>query len=192
MSGKQDIYHSILIVSSSEQFDAKLKKYLTGFITIDCKKSAALARRCILEKYYDIIVINAPLSDESGIEFALDTSEKCNASILFVSPVEVYDDVLENITDRGILAISKDMLDRRLDKAIRYLVSVQNRIHKLEQKNITLEEKIKEIRVVNKAKGLLTQHKGMTEDEAHRYIGKLAMDNGVSRKRIAEDIIEEY
>lgn len=189
MSRKSDIYHSILIVSSSEQFNAKVKKFLTGFVTIDIKKSVALARRCILEKYYDIIVINAPLQDESGIEFAFDSTDKSNASILLVTPREVYEDVLEHVTDRGILAITKDMTDSRLDKAIRYLIAIQNRMHKLEKKTLTLEEKMEEIRLVNRAKLLLMEQKGMTEDEAHAYIGKCAMDNGVSRKRIAEDII---
>ncbi len=192
MSGKQDIYHSILIVSSSEKFNSRIKKSLRGFITIDVKKSAALARRCILERYYDIIVINAPLKDESGIELAFDTAEKCNTSILFVCPAEVYDSVLENVTDRGILAITKDMPENRLDTAIRFLASVQERIRKLEQKNVSLEEKMKEIKIVGKAKGLLIEKKGMTEEEAHRFIGKMAMDNGVSRKHIAEDIIDEY
>ena len=189
MSRKSDIYHSILIVSSSEQFNSKIKKYLTGFVTIDIKKSVALARRSILEKYYDIIVINAPLQDESGIEFAFDATDKCNASVLFVSPREVYEDVLENVTDKGILAITKDMIDGRLDKAIRYLTAVQSRMHKLEKKTLTLEEKMEEIRLVNRAKLLLMEQKGMTEDEAHSYILKCAMDNGVSRRRIAEDII---
>ncbi len=189
MSRKSDIYHSILIVSSSDHFNSKIKKYLTGFITIDIKKSVSIARRCILEKYYDIIVINAPLQDESGIEFAFDSIEKSNASVLFVSPIEVYEDVLENVTDKGILAITKDMVDSRLDKAIRYLIAVQNRVHRLEQKTLTLEEKMEEIRIVNRAKLILVEQRNMTEDEAHAYIGKCAMDNGVSRRRIAEDII---
>ena len=187
---KQDIYHSILIVSSSDRFTAMVKKSLHGFITIDCKKSAALARRCILERYYDIVVINAPLSDESGIELAIDTTEHSNASVLFVSPKEVFDDVLENVTDLGIFALSKDSLNAYLDKGIRHLVAVQNRIHKLEQKTIKLEEKLNEIKIVNKAKGYLMDRKGMSEDEAHRHIGKLAMDNGISRKAAAEEILD--
>ena len=84
------------------------------------------------------------------------------------------------------------MPENRLDTAIRYLASIQDRIRKLEQKNISLEEKMKEIKIIGKAKGLLIEKKGMTEEEAHRYIGKMAMDNGVSRKHIAEDIIDEY
>ena len=50
---------------------------------------------------------------------------------------------------------------------------------------------MEEIRIVSKAKILLVEKKKMTEDEAHRYIGKMAMDHGVSRKRIAEQLIED-
>ena len=192
MSVQQEFYYSILIVSSSDKFSESVKRHLKGFRTIDIRKSSALARRCILERYYDIIVINAPLKDESGIEFAFDVTDRCNSSVLFVSPIEVYDDVLENTTDRGILSISKDMVDTRLGVAISYLSAVQGRFKRLEKKTLSLEEKIKEIRLVNKAKALLIEKKDMSEDEAHRYIGKLAMDNGVSRGRIAEDIIDEY
>ena len=61
----------------------------------------------------------------------------------------------------------------------------------LEQKVQNAEEKVQEIRLIDKAKFLLVEQRHMTEDEAHRYIGKNAMDHGVSRKRIAQQIIDE-
>ena len=41
--GRDDIQHSILIVSASEQFDAVVKKSLKNFITIDRVSSVATA-----------------------------------------------------------------------------------------------------------------------------------------------------
>ena len=41
----------------------------------------------------------------------------------------------------------------------------------------------------NKAKAILINKKGLSEAEAHKAIGKLAMDNGVSRGEIAKRII---
>ena len=191
MYRQSDIRYSILIVSSSERFVHFVKKSLEGFITIDVKKSGTLARRSLVERDYDIIVINSPLPDESGIELVRDSSDRSRGLILFVTPVEVYDDVLENVTDRGVLVITNEMVDDRLDKAIRYLTALQGRIHRLEQKTLTLEEKMTEIRLVNRAKALLIKNKGVSEDEAHKMIGKLAMDNGVSRGEVARKLIEE-
>ncbi|MGX8714118.1 MAG: hypothetical protein ACSW8A_00005, partial [Lachnospiraceae bacterium] len=81
MAGKYDIYHSILIVSQSEQFNSVVKQSFVRVASIECRKSAATARRSILERYYDIIVINGPLQDETGESLALDAAEKSNALV---------------------------------------------------------------------------------------------------------------
>ena len=45
---------------------------------------------------------------------------------------------------------------------------------------------------MNRAKGLLIDHLKMTEQEAHRYIEKAAMDNSVKKTVIAQNIINMY
>ena len=183
--------HSILIVSASEQFDAIVKRSLKGFTTINFVKSGSLARRSVMEKEYDIIVVNSPLPDETGIDLALDTAENSRASILLVVPKEIYEDVLERVTDLGVLVLPKPFPKGRVDKAVRFLAAIQKKSLKLEKKVLSIEEKMEELRLVSRAKILLVEKKHMSEDEAHRYIGKAAMDNGVSRKRIAEKILED-
>lgn len=183
--------HSILIVSASEQFDAIVKRSLKGFTTINFVKSGSLARRSVMEKEYDIIVVNSPLPDETGIDLALDTAEKSRASILLVVPKEIYEDVLERVTDLGVLVLPKPFPKGRVDKAVRFLAAIQKKSLKLEKKVLSIEEKMEELRLVSRAKILLVEKKNMSEDEAHRYIGKAAMDNGLSRKRIAEKILED-
>ena len=120
MPKRDDIYHSILIVSASEQFNTIVKKSLSGFLTVEVRKSAALARRCILERYYDIVVINAPLPDERGEELAGDVTDACNASVLLVVPQDVYEDSLSSVTDHGVLVVPKPFPRGRIDKAIRF------------------------------------------------------------------------
>ena len=50
---------------------------------------------------------------------------------------------------------------------------------------------MEELRLISRVKITLVEKKHMTEDEAHKYIGKFAMDNGLSRKRAAEYIMNE-
>ena len=191
MPKSKDVHHSILIVTKSGQFDAIVKKSLEGFITIDTRKSASLARRSIIEKSYDLVVIDSPLPDETGIDLALDVTDRYKSLVLLVTPQDIYDDVLERVTDYGVLAVSKPFPRERLDKAIRFMVAMHGRIHKLEEKTLSVEEKMEEIRIVSRAKLFLVERKNMSEDEAHRFIGKCAMDRGVSRKAIAQKILEE-
>ncbi len=192
MPKKDDINRSILIVSSSEKFDLLVKRSLAGFITIDSRKTVSLARRAILERNYDLVVINAPMPDETGVEFALDVSEKRGTMVLIVAPEEVYGDVSDRVTDHGVMVLSKPITPSRFDRGIRFLVAMTDKLHQYEKKAISVEEKMEEIRIVSKAKILLVEKKHMTEDEAHRFIGKQAMNNGVSRRVIAEKIIDDY
>ena len=50
---------------------------------------------------------------------------------------------------------------------------------------------MQEIRLVNRAKWLLITEKGMTEEDAHRCIEKLAMNNCITKSAAAQAIIDE-
>ncbi len=191
MQKKESACNSILIVSGSEQFDYLVKKSLVGFLTIDVVRSVALARRHILEKDYDIVTVNMPLSDETGTEFAIDVSERSTASVLIVSPAETYADVMEMVTDHGVMVVVSPSPPMVMEKAIRLLIALQGRIKAMQKKLRTAEEKMEELRTVSKAKLVLVEKKHLTEEEAHKYIGKQAMNHGVSRKRIAEAILDD-
>ena len=49
-----------------------------------------------------------------------------------------------------------------------------------------------EIKIVNRAKWTLINSLNMSEEDAHRYIEKQAMDRCVSKRAIAEEIIRSY
>ncbi len=192
MSRNEDAKNSILIVSASDQFNALVKSSLKGYITIDIVKSASLARRRAMEQDYDLTVVNAPLPDESGEDLVMDIADETDSSVLVVVPREVYEDVLEPITDAGVLAIPKPSPKGRIDKGIRYLTALRERTRRLEKKISSLEDKLEEQKLTGRAKLLLMEKKKMSEDDAHRHIGKLAMDRGVSRKIAAQWILEDY
>jgi len=187
----KDIQHSILIVSSSDRFALLVKKSLKNYITIDIAKSSSFARRYILEKDYSLVVIDSPLPDETGEDLALDITERRDASVMLIAPEEISGFVMENAADHGILVIRKPAPAGQIDKAIRFLSAVQNKIARLKQKTRKAEEKLEESRAVNRAKLLLVEKKGFTEESAHKFIGKQAMNRRVSRKRIAQRIIED-
>ena len=187
------IQHSVLIASSSEQFDAIVKRSLPkkSFPSVESRKSASLARRSFLERYYDLVIINAPLPDENGLEISLDIIDTSNASVLLVVSKESYDDITDRVTDYGVLVLAKPFHWRQIDKAIRFLTAIQNKRHQLEYKMRDLQDKMEDLRTVAKAKCMLIEKKHMTEDQAHRFIGKTAMDHGISRKRAAIRIMDD-
>ena len=65
-------------------------------------------------------------------------------------------------------------------------------MRKSEKKALSIEEKMEEIRIVNRAKWLLISELKMDEQGAHRYIEKQAMDRCISKRIVAEEIIKTY
>ena len=77
-------------------------------------------------------------------------------------------------------------------QALKWMESSRERLRQFEKKSLSIEEKMAEIRLVNKAKWILISELTMSEPEAHRYIEKQAMDRCTARRSIAEEIIKTY
>ena len=75
---------------------------------------------------------------------------------------------------------------------IKAAIAVQYKVQVLSSKATQLKVKMEEIRLVNRAKMLLMQNMNMTEQEAHRYLEKEAMDRGMKRTAIATEIVKTY
>lgn len=191
MSKEKDISHSILIISSSEQFEVQVKKFLVGFRTIEVRKTEVLARQAVLEQSYDLVALRLPLPDGMGLDLAMDIVENSTSSVMVMVPRELYEEVANELSSYGILVLPFSEESFQLEKTISYMKARQDIIYRLSQKIQKAEEKTEEVRIVSKAKLMLMEEKAMSEDEAHRFIGRMAMNHGISRKKAAEEIMEE-
>ena len=105
---------------------------------------------------------------------------------------EVYDDVYAKVMEHGVMVLPTPTSTQMVAQTLRILCAARERLRRMEEKQATVEEKIEEIRAVNRAKWLLIERLGMTEAEAHRYIEKQAMDLRQPRREVAENIIKTY
>lgn len=185
---------SVLIVSSSQKVNIFLSELLPTdkFSPILTVSTAGEARRLLVDRNIDIVVINSPLSDDFGVELAIEASEDLNCGVLIFVKAELQDNVSERVEGCGILTLSKPVSRQLVYQSMNLLVAARQKIKALEEKTSTLQGKMEEIRLVNRAKLLLIEHLKMSEPEAHRYIEKTAMDACVKRRKIAEDIIRTY
>ena len=183
--------HSVLIISSYEKFSDSVKRALSDgrYREIDVRKSAAAARRELMEKSYDVALINVPLGDEPGVDLAIDIATTYPTGVIITASSEISEDVAERVTDEGIIVIPKPATARVVKRGVRLLCALLDKLKRSEKKVLTLEEKMDEIRVVNRAKWKLIEEKKMSEDDAHKYIGKLAMDKCITRREAAEEIL---
>ena len=193
MSLLERVYR-VLIVSSSEKFNSALVKMLppSRFEHIRKASSIGAAGRSFSEWSFDMVIINSPLPDDPGLRFAIDACENEGTIVLFVVRSENYSDVYAKLSPHGVFIVPKPISKQNLEFAISWMMSARERIRKLEKKTISIEDKMKEIRLVNRAKWLLIRELKMDEPAAHRYIEKQAMNRCVTRREIAEAIIRTY
>lgn len=163
----------------------------SGFDPILRAEDAGEARRLMLDSPVDIVIINTPLSDDFGVELALDLAERSTGVLLLVKN-ELYDQVCYKVEDSGVLTMGKPMTRQGFYSAVKLLSAMTARLSKMEKANRTLQEKMADIRVVNRAKWLLIEHHHMKEQDAHYFIEKQAMDTRMSRREVAENIIRTY
>lgn len=193
MSLKEQVY-SVLVVSSAENFNATLSTLLpeSGYLPVHVVSNVSAAKRAIADRDFDFVIINAPLPDELGSRFAMDLSALKHTVVLLLVKNDIHASVYDKVVDYGVFTLPKPTTKQTLATAISWMASARERIRLSEKKTLSIEEKMKEIRIVNHAKWLLISELRMTETDAHRYIEKQAMDRCVSKSQIANEIIRTY
>lgn len=186
--------YSALVVSAPGRFSDALAGLLPE---ADCSpvcfaENVAAARRILLDRSFDFVLINAPLPDDSGAKLAMDLCSSRGTVTLLLVRAELYDEQRAKVLESGVFTLSKPTSPQMLRQALQWMASARERLRATERSAATVEEKMEEIRLVNRAKWLLIECLSMSEAEAHRYIEKQAMDRCVSRREIARGIIQTY
>lgn len=185
--------YRVLVVGSGDKIFDYISDMLpkSGYEPLMRANDAGEARRLLLDTPADIVIINTPLTDEFGTELALDLAESPMGVMLLVKS-ELYDQVCYKVEDSGVLTLGKPMTRQGFYSAVKLLSALSARLAKMEKKNHSLQEKMADIRVVNRAKWLLIERHRMTEEDAHYFIEKQSMDMRLSRREVAENIIRSY
>ena len=190
----QERTYSVLIVTASDSFTEKIMPLLpvTDYWPVTTAHSNSEARRRIVETAFDIVLINAPLPDDFGMRLAIDICTGSGAGVLLMVRNDQFDDVYARVVGYGVLTLSRPTSMQMVAQNLRILCATRERMRRMEEKQTAVEEKIDEIRLVNRAKWLLIECLGMTEPEAHRYIEKQSMDRRVSQREVAQAVIKTY
>lgn len=193
MSLKEQSY-SVLVVSASEKFNYAMKSMLPAgtYQPVIFASSIAQAQRETAERAFDFVIINSPLANDLGLDFAIDASIHKNAVVLFLINNAIHDEIYERVYPYGVLTLPKPMPMQSMETALRWMRSTKELTRRYQKKTTTAENKIQEIRLVNRAKWLLISNENMPETEAHRFFEKNAMDRCITKGELAREIIEKY
>lgn len=186
--------NNVLIVSNNDKTTSVITQFIKDdrLAEIINAKSVSEARRAVLRTDFDLILINSPLPDEFGTDFSLTAAEKTSAGIVLLVKAENADLIAEKVEDFGVLVVSKPIVKQLFYQVLKLAITSRKRILGLQNENVRLQDKIEEMRLVDRAKCVLIQNLGMTEPEAHRHIEREAMNNRITRREVADGILKQY
>lgn len=163
----------------------------TEYEVLPASATAGQIRRLIPDRRVDLLVINAPLKDEFGTQLAQDLANR-NLGVLLLTPADVFDQVCCRVESSGVMTLAKPISRQTLYMALRAVTALRAKLLQMEQKTLTLQRKMEDVRTVNHAKWLLMENDHMSEQDAHRYIEKQSMDMRLTRREVAESIIRSF
>lgn len=186
--------YSVLIASSSDKFTDAITGMLPEgrYRPVKIAGSVSEARRELLERTYDVVIINAPLPDEFGNRFAVDLCRTGGAGVMLFVKSEHFEEISGKLGDYGVMVLARPTSPSLVAQSLALVCATRERMKRVEQKAQTMEEKMEEIRLVNRAKWILIDQLKMSEPDAHRYIEKTAMDRCVTKRAVAQSIIRTY
>ncbi|MDO4287581.1 MAG: ANTAR domain-containing protein [Eubacterium sp.] len=185
---------SALVISKQQETARVISDTLRtlDFSLIDTAASGTEGRRRLQETGYDIAVANTPLSDEFGVDFALDTTESYDTGVILIVKNDLLDQVEERLTDSGAFVIAKPINRQLLLQNIRFVLRAQEKIQRLTLENQKLLKKMEDQKRIFRAKLCIMAYLNISEEEAHRYIQKQAMDQRLTPRQVADRLIRMY
>lgn len=185
---------STLIVSHSEKnldaiYGMLQEASISQMMTVH---SCGDARRLLLERDFDLVIINAPLPDETGESLARHIAGSGDCQVILAVKNEYFQDTAAVCESDGVLTIAKPISKALFWAALRLAAAVQVKIRRLMLENRQLVQRIEDMRCIDRAKYVLITCCCLSEQEAHRKIEKMAMNLRTSKRKVAEEIIRAY
>ncbi len=183
-----------LVVSKSDKAAQSLIAMLTqeGCTDFVTAITAEEAKRCVNNDKFNLIFIYTPLADEVGLNLSAYLAGRTSAGVFIAVSNETALKAGERLMGHGVTAVIKPVTAESIRQCLLAWGAFAKRVDLLTQENKSLKGQLEEIKLIDRAKCVLMQCLAMSESQAHRYLEKQAMDLQISKKRVAEQVLNTY
>ena len=168
--------------------DILIKKGYKVYLASDTGSVLRIARTVFPE----LILMDVNLNGMTAYETAKIIESQSISTVVFMTnnPDET---LFSNLAKMNIYAyLTKPLKPSLLLQTVEFSIINSIKINKLKGTINKLESNLEGRKKIDKAKGLLMEHKKITEDEAYKYMRKRSMDKCISMEELASAIILSF
>lgn len=182
-----------LIITNSDKSFSQLAEVVrsSGDYNIVRAASGAVSRRIFTERDFDLVIIGT-VADDKSKNIAKAFSETLGGGLILLEDSFICEAVTAELEDYGVIVIPRPVHRSLLVAAIKLVYATNMRINNIRRQNVSLVREIEDLRFINKAKYVLMESLGYSENQAHKYIEKRSMDERKSKKAIALEVLKTY
>ncbi len=184
----------VLIVSGNDKGAEFIENMLTQFgpETVVTLHAGTETRRILLDGCtFDYVFINMPLPDETGADLARRIAEG-EGTVMALIKGDTAEQIGYSLARSGIYTMPKPVTRTGFVCGMYMMMASRAHIDEYRNKNEKLQLKIDENSIISRAKCLLIEKRSMSEQDAHTYIEKQAMNARKTKREIADAIINTY
>ena len=181
----------ILIADDESLILMDLREMLTnlGYLVVGEANDGRSAVNMARELRPDLIIMDIKMPDMDGIEAAQVLTAEKIAPVLLLTAYS-QQDLIERAKEAGVVGyLVKPFRESSLAPAIEITLSRFQEFQTVQKEVEDIKEALETRKVVDRAKGILMDTQGLTEQDAFRRIQKMSMNTRRPMKELAEAII---
>lgn len=172
----------VILAFEGQRTADRVRDILEGSGLAECLicRSAAEVKRLVNKQHITVVICGYKLPDQTAEALSEDLPISCAVLVLAVQ------NLLDMIESEDVFKLTAPVSRNDLLASVRLLTQVGRRMERFIRPQHSREEKI----LIEKAKAILMDRNGMTEEQAHRFLQKKSMDSGAKLLQTAQMVLD--
>lgn len=172
---------TVIVAFEHDRTAQRVKEILEADGAVACLvcRTADQVRRASHKFLVPVVVCGYKLGDQAA-QLLFDDLPDCAMLVL------ARQDLLELMDQDDIFRLPTPVSKAELLASVRMLLQVGRRLERAARPQRSQEE----LALIDRAKALLMDRNGMTEEQAHRYLQKKSMDSGAKLIQTAQQVLD--
>jgi two-component system, response regulator / RNA-binding antiterminator len=161
-----------------------------GHLVVGVLDSALLIHDCVLRLQPDVVIVDSESPSRDTLEHLATVSSSCPRPVVVFSE-DAAQAPMQQALKAGVSAyVIAGLQPQRLLPVLQVAIARFEQDRALRGQLEMAQSQLSERKVVDRAKGLLMDEFGLSEEQAFQHLRKLAMDRGQRLSQVAERVVE--